>query len=102
MKRKFPFVIACLLFHITVQAAADGPMPQINPPLAQPSQQTSPSGAGGDGGLLFGKYDQNQDGKISRLEAKTAGISEDKFKKADTNNDGFIDRKEFQVAILLL
>lgn len=44
------------------------------------------------------KYDKNKDGKISKDESKAAGITDAQFKKADTNNDGFIDGKEFKVS----
>lgn len=63
----------------------------VNPALAQESQVESlPS---------FKKADQNDDGKLSREEAKAAGVSEESFEKNDFDGDGTISEVTYDYLI---
>ena len=54
-----------------------------------------------DSVTMFMKYDLDKDGKISGSEAKSSGLSDAFFMKADANNDSHIDQQEFIVAYIL-
>jgi EF hand len=43
----------------------------------------------------FKAIDKDNNGKVTKEEAKAAGVSDADFKKADKNNDGTIDAKEW-------
>ena len=45
----------------------------------------------------FKSIDKDNNGKITKEEAKAAGVSDANFKKADKNNDGTIDAKEWDL-----
>ena len=69
--------------------------------MAAPSADTKPAGhkdhAPGTG-TGYKNPDTDKDGKISAAEAKAAGISDEKFKKMDTNGDGFVTPEERKAA----
>lgn len=50
---------------------------------------------------LHAKHDKDKDGRLSKDEAKSVGMTDEQFKKADVNGDGFVDGKEFEVAIVI-
>lgn len=64
-------------------------------------EEKSKQGYGGDSGKdhgkcgnMMSKIDSDKDGKISKKEF--LNYHEDKFKRKDLNNDGFIDKDEMQ------
>ncbi len=87
MKYKFAAFFALLSFAVFVNAV-EQPIPAAPKTAAQAD-------------ALHAKHDKNKDGKLSKDEAKMAGMTDEQIKKADTNKDGFIDGKEYKVAIVI-
>lgn len=87
MKLKLATFLALISFIFAVYAV-DTPIP-------------TPPKTSAEADSLYAKHDQNKDGKLSQDEAKLAGLTDEQIKKADTNGDGFIDGKEFRVAIVI-
>ncbi|SFW61307.1 hypothetical protein [Cellulophaga fucicola] len=62
---------------------------------SQDTTDTSNNRKPQDASQLFKKMDTNNDGKISKYEAK--GKLKENFLKRDKNNDGFITRNEMTI-----
>ena len=77
---------ACVVFRASEVSAAELPAP-------------APRYAANDLERAFGFMDGDRDGKVSRQEASGfRGVAKN-FDRADTNQDGFLSREEFDTAM---
>jgi Ca2+-binding EF-hand superfamily protein len=79
MKRKILTVTACIL--ITAAVSAQSHHTDRKPPSPE---------------MIIQKFDQNEDGKLTKEESKEAKFYK-AFDKIDKNDDGYITKEEFSV-----
>ncbi len=82
------------LFAFVPGAIAQDPKKPDKPQDNKPDRPTPPAGMSAEAivNSILERMDANKDGKISKAEAKNRIA--DAFDMADTNKDGFLDRKE--------
>ena len=89
MKKHFKFLAVTSLI-IAFTSCKSSQETTSTTPSSEPSSRTTPNKK--NISQLFIKMDSNNDGKISKSEAK--GKLKENFIKRDKNNDGFITKNE--------
>ena len=55
----------------------------------------APSSVDENGVVAFSQIDSDNNGYVSRVEARSVKVVETRFDSADTNKDGLLDRREY-------
>jgi len=77
-------------------SAADSEKTQAAPGKIEKAPASSASGRTSGSAALFDRLDKNQDGFVTREEARDATELQGRFAEMDTDNDGKISRSEMR------